>query len=131
MPPVMGPGSCVCGKLSWRLYSGLYAGKQGWSSAEDLSLPASDDARPVDYSSIGFLRAFIDDLRTDRERVESSASFVNNHGSAIELDYSSDAPTSAHRRKSSTASKLSRHSEYVEGFTSSDDPDLVVTDRVD
>ena len=69
----------------------------GWSSAEDLSLPASDHMRRVEFSSIGFLRAFIDDLRTDRERVESSASFENNHGSAIDLDYSSDTPTSAYR----------------------------------
>ena len=70
----------------------------GWSSAEDLSLPARDHMRPVDFSSIGFVRAFIDDLRTDRERVKSPASFENNHDSAIELDYSSDTPTSAHRR---------------------------------
>ena len=76
-----------------------------WSSAEDVSLPAGGDARPVDSSSTGFLRAFIDDLRTDRERVESSASFENNHGSAIELDYSSNTPTSAHRLCRSTASK--------------------------
>ena len=75
------------------------------SSAEDISLPASDDTRPADSSSLCVLRAFIDDLQTDRERSESATSSENNHSSAIELGYSSDTPTSAHRLKSSTASK--------------------------
>jgi len=69
-----------------------------WSSAEDLSLPASDDVRVVDISGIGFLRAFIDDLRTERELVGSSASSETNHGSSVELDYSSDTSTSAPSR---------------------------------
>lgn len=85
-------------------------GAQGllWSSADDLSLPASDDVRPVGFSNVGFLRAFIDDLRTDRELVESSASSEINHGSAIELDYSSDTSTSAHSTVDSASSTSSK-----------------------
>ena len=83
-------------------------GAQGleWCSQEDLSLlPPSDDMRPIDFSNIGFMRAFIDDLRTDRDLVESSASSEINHGSAIELDYSSDTSISAIDSASSTSSK--------------------------
>lgn len=68
------------------------AQRMGWSSAEDLPLPASDDMRPIDISN---MRAFIDDLRADRELVESSPSSENIHGSSIEPDYSSDTLTSA------------------------------------
>ena len=86
-------------------------GVQGleWSAEEDFSLPPpSDDVRPIDFSNIGFLRAFIDDLRTDQELVESPASSENNHGSAIELDYSSDTSTSAHSTVDSASSTSSK-----------------------
>ena len=80
-----------------------------WSSQEDLSLlPPSDDVRPIDFSNIAFMRAFIDDLRTDRDFVESSASSEINHGSAIELDYSSDTSTSAHSTVDSASSTSSK-----------------------
>ena len=88
-------------------------GAQGleWSAEEDLSLlPPSDDVRPIDFSDIGFLRAFIDDLRTDRELVESEslASSENNHGPAFELDYSSDTSTSAYSTVDSASSTSSK-----------------------
>lgn len=83
-----------------------------WSAEDDLSiiLPPSDDVRPLDCSTIGFLRAFIDDLRTDRDLVESEslASSENNHGPTIELDYSSDTSTSAHSTVDSACSTSSK-----------------------
>jgi len=81
-----------------------------WSSTEDLSLLPTDDVRPID-----FLRAFIDDLRTDRDLDESTASSENNHGPAIELGYSSDTSTSAHSSvdSASTTSSKARKSKLV------------------
>ena len=86
-------------------------GAQGleWCSQEDLSLlPPSDNVRPIDFANIGFMRAFIDDLRTDRDLVDSSASSEINHGSAIELDYSSDTSISAHSTVGSASSMSSK-----------------------
>lgn len=80
------------------------------SSADDLSLPASNDVESIDISNSGLLKAFIDDLRTDRDRelVESSAPSKTNHGLSIELDYSSDASTSAHSRINSASPTSSK-----------------------
>ena len=101
-----------------------------WSFAEDLSLLASSDVRPIDSSSVGFLRAFIDDLRADRRLVESSASFENNHSAVIELNSSSDTSISAYRPCQLRALKSSRASPSS-AFRLSDGPDLVVLDTVD
>ena len=100
-----------------------------WSFAEDLSLPASNVVSPIDFSAIGFSRAFMENLRTDRQLVESSASFENNHSAITDLDSSSGTSTSAygpcqlHVLKGSMASQSS-------AFRFSDNPVLVVLDRV-
>lgn len=79
-----------------------------WSSTEDLSLPPIDDVRPTGLSNGDFLRAFIDDLRTDRDLIESSASSENYHAPALELDYSSDTSTSAYSTLDSASSTSSK-----------------------
>jgi hypothetical protein len=96
---------------------GRSSGARGmeWSSTEDLSIPASDDMRPTGLSNISFLRVLIDDLRTDRELVDSSASSENNHGPAIKLDYSSDTSASTHGtvESASPTSSKARKSKLV------------------
>ena len=61
--------------------SGTHA-MMAWSSAEDLQLLATNDMGPIDISNI---RAFIDELRMDREPVDPSPSSENIHGSSDTL----------------------------------------------
>jgi hypothetical protein len=66
-------------ELTWNPAQNRGAEDVECSSADDLSLPASNEVESIDISNAGLLKAFIDDLRTDRDRelVEPSASSEN------------------------------------------------------